>query len=174
MTMLIFIYLLILKSMVLFDFNTEISSADWVIVDDVVMGGKSDGHFEVNSAGHAVFYGRVSLENNGGFSSVRYQFEQQEIEGFNKMTIRLKGDGKKYQFRIKPDRRFRHSYIYHFTTTGEWQTIEIPLSEMRPSFRGRYLDMPNYSGQLIEEVRFLIANKEEQEFRLEIDKLVLQ
>jgi hypothetical protein len=167
-------YFSILNCMVLFDFNTEHDTADWVVIDDVVMGGQSMGHFTVSSSGHAVFSGNVSLENNGGFSSVRYQFEQKEIEGYTKITIRLKGDGKRYQFRVKADKYHRHSYIFNFQTSGDWQTIEIPLMQMTPSFRGRKLEMPNYDGQLIEEVAFLIANKQEQEFRLEIDKLALK
>mgnify|MGYP001794145454 CR=1 FL=1 len=59
----------------LFDFKKDSSLAGWSIVDDVVMGGRSAGHFKINREGHGEFYGTVSLENNGGFSSVRYAFD---------------------------------------------------------------------------------------------------
>lgn len=160
--------------MVLFDFGKNSNLTNWRVVDDVVMGGRSDGNFEMNQEGHAVFHGEVSLENNGGFSSVRYRFSQKEVEGYDKVMIKLKGDGKRYQFRMKSDKYDRHSYIYHFQTTGEWETVSIPLKEMTPSFRGRKLNMPNYPGKVLEEITFLIANKNAETFRLEIDHLTLK
>ena len=45
------------------------------------MGGRSDGNFNLNKEGFAVFHGEVSLENNGGFSSLRYQFPEKDISG---------------------------------------------------------------------------------------------
>ncbi|GLR19946.1 CIA30 family protein [Portibacter lacus] len=160
--------------MVLFDFNKDSSLDQWVVVDDNVMGGRSDGRFLLNDNGHAVFKGEVSLENNGGFSSVRYSFDQIEVKDYTKMVLRIKGDGKRYQFRVKPDRNDRHSYIYYFETSGEWQNISIPLTQMKPFFRGRKLDIPNYSAQELEEVAILISNKKAESFKLEIDKITLK
>jgi hypothetical protein len=41
----------------------------WRITNDSVMGGKSAGHF-ILQQNYALFSGNISLENNGGFSSV--------------------------------------------------------------------------------------------------------
>lgn len=160
--------------MILFDFSKDADLINWTVVDDVVMGGRSDGHFEINSNGNGVFHGEVSLENNGGFSSVRYRCDRKNIIDYSTMVIRLKGDGKRYQFRIKSDKYDRHSYIYHFETGTDWETIEIPLLEMSPRFRGRKLDMPNYAGEALEEIAFLISNKIAEPFRLEIDAITLK
>ena len=135
-----------MHSMILFDFDSNSDLSNWRIVDDTVMGGRSDGNFGINTAGHGVFQGEVSLENNGGFSSVRYRFPTQKVEGFAIVQLRLKGDGKRYQFRVKSNQADRHSYIYYFQTTEDWQVIEIPLAEMEPKFRGRALNLPNYPG----------------------------
>lgn len=159
--------------MTLFDFNKNSDLTNWVVVDDGVMGGRSIGQFNLSSAGTAIFHGEVSLENNGGFSSVRYQFSQLNISGRNKMNIRLKGDGKRYQFRVKSNKYERHSYIYHFETTGVWQTVEIPLLEMKARFRGRELDIPTYPGESLEEIAFLISNKKAEHFNLELDNIAL-
>ena len=40
------------------------------------MGGRSNDKFKIDSDGNGLFSGDVSLENNGGFSSVHYQFEK--------------------------------------------------------------------------------------------------
>jgi hypothetical protein len=159
---------------VIFDFNKKSNAQDWRIVDDVVMGGKSSGTFTMNEDGHGVFEGRISLDNNGGFSSVHHRFPKVQVKEYNKVVIKLRGDGKNYQFRIKANSGEYYSYIAPFSTTGEWQEIEFPLENMYPSFRGRRLDQPNFSKDSIEEITFLIGNKKEERFKLLIDKIVLE
>lgn len=159
---------------VLFQFSKSSDIQKWIIVDDVVMGGRSSGTFKLNEDGHGVFEGKVSLENNGGFSSLRYSFDKQEVGGYSKVVIKLRGDGKNYQFRIKSNSRDYYSYITLFNTSGKWEEIEIPLKDMYATFRGRRLDMPNFSGDSFEEIRFLIGNKKKENFKLLIDRIELR
>jgi len=159
------------SNLILFDFNTKSNISNWRVVDDVVMGGRSNGNFRLNKNGHAEFYGDVSLENSGGFSSVRYRFESIQTLNSKEIVIRLKGDGKKYQFRVKDKSNNNYSYISTFTTSGNWENITIQLSEMYPAFRGRKLNMDNFSAESIEQIAFLIGNKKQQHFKLEIDKI---
>ena len=163
-----------MASHIIFDFNKKTDIENWIIVDDVVMGGKSSGTFKLSAEGHGVFEGTISLENNGGFSSVRYRFEKILIKESTKIILKLRGDGKQYQFRIKSNTGDYYSYISPFSTTGEWQEIQILLKEMYPSFRGRKLDQPNFSNDYIEEITFLIGNKNQEEFKLLIDKIELK
>lgn len=161
-------------SSLIFDFEKNVNLQNWRVVDDVVMGGRSSGNFAISNDGHGVFSGEVSLENNGGFSSVRYGFsEKKSVEKYSKIIITLKGDGKDYQFRVKAKSNDYYSYIAAFKTSGEWEKVEISLAEMYPSFRGRTLDMPNFESDFIEELRFLIGNKKPQNFELIIDKIEL-
>ena len=156
------------------DFSEKIDIENWIIVDDVVMGGKSSGSFKLSNDGHGLFEGSISLENNGGFSSVRYRFERKLIKESTKIILKLRGDGKQYQFRIKSNTGDYYSYISPFSTTGEWQEIEILLKDMYPSFRGRRLDQPNFSSEYIEEITFLIGNKSQEQFKLLIDQIELK
>ena len=160
--------------MIIFDFNTNTDPNAWTVQDDVVMGGVSSGSFFINEAGNGVFFGNVSLENNGGFSSIQHDIELVNVADYSSAMIRLKGDGKRYQLRVKSSRSERYAYTYSFKTTGEWQTVEIPLKEMAPQFRGRKLDLPNYPGRAMEHVRFLIANGAQESFQLETDKIWLK
>ncbi|MFT7377466.1 MAG: NADH dehydrogenase [ubiquinone] 1 alpha subcomplex assembly factor 1, partial [Sphingobacteriales bacterium] len=57
---------------------------------------------------------------------------------------------------------------------GDWQEIQITLKNMYPSFRGRKLDKPSFSEDYIEEIVFLIGNKIEESFQLQIDKIELK
>jgi hypothetical protein len=159
-------------TLVNFTKNTKLFS--WNIVNDVVMGGKSTSTISINSEGNAVFKGKVSLENNGGFSSLRHRFDKLDISKFKTIKIRLKGDGKKYQFRIKPSMFQQYSYVYQFQTNGDWQTIEINLADFTPTFRGRTLNLPNFSETELEEIGFLIGNKQNESFKLLIAKILLK
>lgn len=163
-----------MNSHIIFDFNQTANIKDWMIVDDVVMGGRSSGNFTLSPEGYGVFEGSVSLENNGGFSSVRYGFEKIKVKEFTKITLKIKGDGKDFQFRLKSNSDDYYSYISSFSTTGEWEEIEIPLKDMYPSFRGRKLDLPNFSKDYIEEIAFLIGNKNKENFKLLIDAIELK
>ena len=118
--------------------------------------------------------GTVSLENNGGFSSIRHRFSKTEVNENTKLSIRLKGDGKRYQLRVKANARLYFSYITYIGTSGEWQTVEIDLADMYPSFRGMLLNQPNFAHDTIEEIGFLISNKKAENFQLLIDKIELK
>ena len=159
--------------MTIFKINKTSDVSDWKVVNDVVMGGKSNGEFFLDESGFGVFTGAVSLENNGGFSYLRYQFNRFNVSAYQKIKIRLKGDGKKYQFRVKSSKYSQESYITNFETTGEWQTIEIIMSNLSPTFRGKKLNLPNYTGEYLEEVGFLIGNKKNESFCLLLDTIEL-
>ena len=174
LSLLIIILSIPMQAQVIFDFNKKSDLQDWIIVDDVVMGGRSSSTFKLDKDGLGVFEGNISLENNGGFSSLRYRFLKRTIKEYAQVKIILCGDGKKYQFRIKSNRGDYYSYIISFLTSGEWQEIVIPLKDMYPSFRGRRLNQPNFSNDSIEELTFLIGNKKSERFKLLIDKIVLE
>ena len=171
MMLLLIIGLVMNTDTVFVDFNSESSLDGWFTVDDVVMGGRSSSSFAINEKGNAVFSGNVSLENNGGFSSLRHAFQKLDMGSFQTISIRLKGDGNRYQFRVKSSRTERHSYAYYFDTSGSWQWIDIPLSEMYPTWRGVKLEYPNYPGQTLEEIGILIGNNRPEAFKLEIDEI---
>ena len=160
--------------MLLFDFNTKSDISGWTIVDDIVMGGQSNGSFELNQEGHGVFSGKISLENNGGFSSLRYRFKEKNVEAYSKAILKIKGIGADFQFRVKSSINERHSYIATFQTNNTWQTVEISLKDMFPAFRGNTLNIPNYPVKVLEEITFLIANKKAETFQLEIDSIILE
>ncbi len=171
---LILLFIMTLQTPIIFDFNASSGISKWSVVNDVVMGGRSSGDFDINSNGHGVFKGNVSLENNGGFSSLRYRFERMNITKYTKIVLHVKGDGKEYQFRVKRRVSDYYSYIGKFKTTNEWQMIEITLKEMYPAFRGRTLAIGNYQSDSIEEIAFLIGNKKAENFMLFIDSIILK
>jgi hypothetical protein len=162
------------KTSVVYDFEKTSDLSGWSVIDDGVMGGNSKGNFSLKENSYGYYYGEVSLENNGGFSSLKYQFKEKDISCFTKVKIEVKGDGKQYQFRIKKKAIEKCAYISLFSTTKEWQTITFLLSDMYPTFKGKKLEKPNLIPSKIEQIGFLIANKTAENFSLKIRKIYLE
>lgn len=158
----------------IFDFTRNESLKNWQVVDDNVMGGVSSGKLSINEEGYGVYEGEVSLDNDGGFSSLRYECGNIPALPTDSIIVTLKGDGKAYQLRIKDKRNTYYSYVASFKTSGKWETITIALKDMYPSFRGQDLNLPNYNKNSIEEIAILIGNKKNETFKLLLDKIEIK
>jgi NADH dehydrogenase [ubiquinone] 1 alpha subcomplex assembly factor 1 len=158
----------------IYNFSKSSKIDEWKIVNDEVMGGMSLGIIQINSEGSGLFSGHVSLDNNGGFCLVRHDLDCIVVEDYSSFEIRIKGDGKKYQFRCKSSDHQRHSYIYNFSSGKDWKVITIPFKKMEPYFRGDSLKMPNYHGNFLAQVAILIGNNKEEDFSLEVDYIKLK
>ena len=158
---------------VIYKFSKQHTIQDWYVIDDGVMGGLSQGKININDEGIGVYSGNVTTENNGGFSSLRYRFDRKKVDKYKGVALRVRGDGKLYQFRIKTNKNHRYSYVAYFETSNDWETVIIPFNAFSPRFRGYPINKPSYPGEYMEEVAFLIGNKVIESFKLEIDSITL-
>ena len=163
-----------LQDQIVFQFTQDADLGAWEVQDDVVMGGRSRGQLRLNEAGNAVFTGTVSLENDGGFSSIQHAFAPLDVSRRRAVVLGLKGDGKRYQLRVDATPGARHSYACDFQTSGDWQAIEIPFADMYAIRHGDRLDRPNYPGKTLAQIQLLIGNGVAETFQLEIDKIWLK
>ncbi len=150
----------------------EIPALQWQSVDDGVMGGRSVGRAHVHD-GRLVYEGVVSLENNGGFSSIRSASRSLGLAGTTGFRLTLEGDGKRYDFTVRRrDVRIRAgSWRAEIRTTGERQVVTIPLEAFEATSYGRPVpDAPSLvgAGEQIDSVGFLIGSKQAGPFRLEV------
>ncbi|MEM0994680.1 MAG: CIA30 family protein, partial [Bacteroidota bacterium] len=143
------------SEIILYDF-VEQGKGKWSVQDDVVMGGRSDSQLDMIADNYARFAGRVSLENNGGFCSMRQVVSAEPYvisSASSAFVLTVKGDGEDYRFRVRTPNG-QHSYGYTFSTqAGEWETITIPFDEMSADYRGRKVNVPNYAGEAVVELR---------------------
>ena len=154
------------------DFNNMDEQSQWRVVNDGVMGGLSTSQMKMTEQKTAIFAGEVSLENNGGFASVRRAPHDYELAGFDGVMLRVKGDGRTYQLRVRTNDRFDGvAYRKEFKTKpDEWLEVKISFSAMEPTFRGRKVpDAPPLKAENIRQSGFLIGDKKAGPFRLEID-----
>lgn len=156
---------------IIFDFQTATNSTAWQVVNDDVMGGVSTSQFLNLTNGGAVFSGVVSLENNGGFASVRSSPLRENLRGSDAFVLRVRGDGRRYKFTVRTETGFdAPNYQAEFTTKrGEWEEHRLSFKDFVPTFRGRVLtDLPPLSAAKIASLGLLISDKQSGPFRLEI------
>lgn len=155
---------------ILFDFQTATNAAAWQVVNDDVMGGVSRSSFRLTN-GAALFQGEVSLENNGGFASVRSWPAHHPLAGCDAFLLRVRGDGRGYKFTVRTDRSFDRA-IYQaafLTKKGECSEHRLLMRDFVPTFRGRVLSgEPPLDPARVASVGFLIADQQAGPFRLEI------
>ena len=154
------------------DFSRAEDRESWYIINDGVMGGISRSEIIFSESGTAIFKGTVSLENNGGFASTRSGPRSYKIGEYSGLLLQIRGDGKNYQLRLRTDGRFDGiTYRYRFTTKAETvQIIRANFTEFEPVFRGRVLDDAEpLSPENIQQLGFLIADKQSGTFRIEVD-----
>ncbi|MEM0898316.1 MAG: CIA30 family protein, partial [Verrucomicrobiota bacterium] len=120
--------------------SKETAEMGWQIVNDGVMGGLSEGTIRMTDSDSMVFSGNLSLENNGGFSSVRSAEVEMDLSKSKGLKVRVKGDGRTYQLRLASDARFRSgevSFMAEFATKeNEWMEIKIPFRKFEGGWRG--------------------------------------
>ncbi len=157
-------------SMTIIDFAR--GDATWPSINDGVMGGVSSGEM-VAGDGYATFRGTVSFDNNGGFSSVRSPAVDHDLSGFDGLVIRVRGDGKRYGFRLKTDASFDGvSYQVLITPpAGEWSEISVPFTDFIPVFRGRVVpEHPPLDPSRVATFGLLIG-RQEGDFRIDIESI---
>ena len=123
----------------LIDFRFPGQTAHWRAVDDRVMGGVSRSRFEETEEGTAAFRGEVSLENGGGFASVRCDFTPRNLGFWRGLALRVRGDGRAYKLRLRDHVAAGGAdYQARFgTVPGAWITVRLPFESFAPTSRGK-------------------------------------
>lgn len=150
-------------------FDKAQAAAGWQAVNDGVMGGRSQGRFRITNEGHLEFSGTLSLENNGGFASVRSTGRKISLQSDDVVKLRVKGDGRTYAFNLYTNGN-RYSFRQTFATQKDrWVEVALPLHAFTATWRGR--DFPNQKldPARISGVGVLLGDKQPGPFLLEID-----
>jgi len=143
----------------------------WQTVNDGVMGGRSDGRFRINEAKHLEFFGTLSLENNGGFASVRARGNRLALENDESIIARVRGDGREYQFNLYTRRNLGgYSYRQSFKTKkDEWVEVNLPVNKFVATWRGRVFPNEQLDPSQVTGLGILLGDKKAGPFKLEIE-----
>lgn len=158
-------------SLLLFDFGDPAAVDAWSPIDDRVMGGQSRSRLRHAAVGHAVFEGVVSLEQNGGFASIRSAPGALGVPGARACVLEVGGEARRFKIKLLTDDSFDGlSHQAGFATDGsDWQTLRLPLADFRPSFRGREVSgTPAPDPARLRQIGLMIAEGQAGPFALRI------
>ncbi|MDR6990508.1 CIA30 family protein [Luteimonas sp. 3794] len=151
-------------------FPAGLHDARWITLDDDVMGGHSCSRVDVRD-GVLTFAGTTSLEDNGGFASIRARGAF-DFSAAAAMCLRVRGDGRAYQLRVATDARHRGSNVSwrgDFTTrAGEWTEVSVDFAQMQPTYRGTVLEGRTLDLSRVEEIGLLIGDGRAGDFALDV------
>jgi NADH dehydrogenase [ubiquinone] 1 alpha subcomplex assembly factor 1 len=156
---------------VLFDFSKD-NANEWRAVNDNVMGGVSTGRISIEN-GILNFNGSLSLENNGGFASMRSgTLRGLDLSTNTGLTVRVRGDGRTYALNINSQASWNIQYRGEFKTKpGTWLEFRLPFKDLKPTYFGNTLPGPKIDASKLEYIGFFLADKQPGAFKLEVDRI---
>ena len=152
------------------DFSDNQELKYWYRVNDTVMGGVSQSNLRVHDK-IAYFEGILSLDNNGGFASVRRVGPLVLESGDNPISLEVNGDGRQYQLRLRTDKGFDGmAYVATFSSESDvWQTLAFTEKDFVAQFRGRKVNRaPALLFTDVRQIGFMLADKQPGSFQLAI------
>ena len=159
------------------DFGANKDGRSWQVVNDGVMGGLSQGKAALTE-NSILFKGTVSLDNNGGFSSLRSRFSNKELSKYKDVQIRYRSSGISLAMTLSVSRRW---YIPNYKTSltgtnGEWKTVTLSLKDFRKHYIGRPMNETLSDDALTKIIRlgFITDEKKYGDFEFEIDYILFQ
>lgn len=162
-----------------FDFGTKNSAAsrDWRVINDGVMGGLSQGRALLTEES-ILFEGEISLENNGGFSSLKSPFTSYDLSGKKYLKIRYRGSGQPMAFTLETNRRWYRPYFKKrlSSTSGQWVEERIELQDFEAYRIGSRLKQTlteDFLEQIIR-IGFISDGKQAGPFRFEVDYIIFE
>jgi len=158
----------------LFDFTRTDARKEWQTVNDGVMGGVSEGKFKITDTKTLEFFGKLSLENNGGFASVRTRAKKIGLEKGDTLVAKVRGDGREYSLNLylnKPLIAFSYRATVQ-TKKDEWIEVKLPLDKFEATSFGRVVkDAGPVKPEEINALGFMLGDKKAGPFKLEVESI---
>lgn len=160
------------ESQVLFDFTGADAAKEWQTVNDGVMGGVSEGNFKIIDKKTLEFFGTLSLENNGGFASVRTRTKKLGLAKGDTLIAKVRGDGREYSLNLylnRPLTAFSYRAAVQ-TKKDEWIEIKVPLDNFAATSFGRVVkDAGAVKPEEVSALGFMLGDKKAGPFKMEIE-----
>ena len=165
------------KPQTLFDFTGADAEKDWQAVNDGVMGGVSEGKFKITDKKTLEFFGTLSLENNGGFASVRSKAKKLGLEKGDSIVAKVRGDGREYTLNLYLDKPLV-AFSYRATVQtkkDEWIEVKVPLDKFEATSFGRVVkDAGAVKPEEVNALGFMVSDKKAGPFKLEVESIKVE
>lgn len=143
------------------DLSDEAEIANWRVLLDGVMGGRSTGT-RYGEDGSMRFTGEINT-NGGGFSSMRRPMQKGALKDVNTLKMRLKTDGRAYKLSFRTNaKHWGRAVSYQLnipqTQKGVWANVTLPLSDFRTSVFGRNVLAAPFDAEQVREIGIILAD----------------
>lgn len=159
-------------SFVVHDFADPNSVEGWSVQNDTVMGGVSRSGVDWLD-GTLVFAGNVSLDNNGGFASLRGPLLESPPTDVEELVVSMSGDGKTYVMQLVTS---SDSFIRRFVAEPGESEQTMPLDEFEAtSFMLEPVTPRNpLVSADVRQIAVYILDKQEGEFELRLRSIAMR
>jgi monofunctional biosynthetic peptidoglycan transglycosylase len=161
----------------LFDFTNADAAKAWQNVNDGVMGGVSEGKLKITDKQTLEFYGTLSLENNGGFASLRTKAKKLGLQKGDTVVAKVRGDGREYTLNLylnKPLIAFSYRATFQ-TKKDEWIEVKVPLDKFEPTSFGRVVNSAGpVKPEQVNSLGFMLSDKQAGPFKMEIESIQVE
>lgn len=155
------------------DFTTATANLEWFVLNDNVMGGRSEGGFVVDDG--ALQYSGKTNTDGGGFSSIRTGALRLDLSRHRGVRLRVRGDGRRYTWRLATNARYRGRELGYWaefdTVEGEWQIVDIAFERFTPRFRGTRLAGPALNTSKITGMGLMIYDGRDGPFEFQLERV---
>ena len=155
------------------DFTTD-DTGQWFIVNDGVMGGRSDGGGFIDES-ILRFEGEV-VTAGGGFTSARLRLDGDELLDSSRIEMRVRPDGRTYGLTLEDAAAFQGRLVSHRADfeigpvdDDGWAIASVDYEDLVPSVFGLLVDAPMFDPSTAREFGIIIADGIDGEFALDID-----
>ncbi len=155
------------------DFTLD--SGAWMIVNDGVMGGRSDGRGTIEDSSLR-FFGTV-VTAGGGFTSVRLRLDGTELDGTDRVRIQLRMDDRTYGVTFEDDQTIQGRRISHGVDLPEpvnvdadgFGIVDVAYGELRPSVFGQDVTAEPFRPDEASVIGIIIADGIDGDFAIDVD-----
>lgn len=118
----------------------------WGALNDVVMGGSSEGAGSIvtvpdANGGTCAKLGGVVEGQSGGFVSMRTRNYERplDLSAYDGVRLKVRGDGNRFKLIVYDEDDWWGNIAFHAafdTVEGEWWTVDLPFADFKPVRRG--------------------------------------
>ena len=155
------------------DFTIDDTGA-WFVLNDGVMGGRSDGGGFIDDS-VLRFEGSV-VTAGGGFTSARLRLEGDELVDTSRIEMRVRPDGRTYGLTLEDAAVFSGRPVSHRADldigpvdSDGWAIATVEYDQLVPSVFGLLVDAPPFDPATAREFGIIIADGIDGAFALDID-----
>ena len=139
----------------------------WGIVNDGVMGGRSDARGGIGDG--ALAWTGTIVTQGGGFSSIRGAVDG-ELAGAAELTMRIRTDGRAYELLADDAASNRVTHYNPIDATGgEWEIVTVSLTGMEPRVFGNLVTAEPFDPDRATQIGVILADGIDGDFSFEID-----